>query len=374
MKIRSFLSLFGLFFLLSVPAYADVAVTTETKVYFQNHGAPILEEVDYTVTCDGYEDYFWDEAASQDTEIGQVYSYTASCPNYGCKIYEGYYLNYKIIDSCDVEGTYGDESFKIENFANEPIVDCESARQFDESSGGKYYNYTDEYHACLEEKDYEDWDQCDQYKTLIPKEDIKVDDNGNPLEMACAITFDVGKKSLVNFFSDVSLTDENYDAIKYVKDFGFVDGYEDGTYKSDNKINRAEFVKILVNATTILNLGILEVCNNENPFSDIPSDVWYTNYVCYAKNQRIVDGYSDGTFKPAANINFVEAVKVISNAYDQLEVMGLDTATVWYQPYLDSLNSLIAFPASITDNAQYITRGEMAELIYRIENALNDSE
>jgi hypothetical protein len=50
------------------------------------------------------------------------------------------------------------------------------------------------------------------------------------------------------FFSDVSSGHVNYDAIKYVQDNGIVSGYQDGTFKPDKTINRAEFTKIIVAA------------------------------------------------------------------------------------------------------------------------------
>ena len=48
-------------------------------------------------------------------------------------------------------------------------------------------------------------------------------------------------------------------------------------------------------------------------FPDVGSD-WYARYVCYAKEQNWVGGYPDGTFRPANNVLDVEAFKMILNA------------------------------------------------------------
>ncbi|MEK7563157.1 MAG: S-layer homology domain-containing protein, partial [Patescibacteria group bacterium] len=46
-------------------------------------------------------------------------------------------------------------------------------------------------------------------------------------------------------FSDVSSTHPNAEAIAYVKAEGIVSGYPDGTYRPNQTINRAEFVKFV---------------------------------------------------------------------------------------------------------------------------------
>ena len=47
-------------------------------------------------------------------------------------------------------------------------------------------------------------------------------------------------------FSDLSKWSDYYDSISYVQKEWFVEGYPDWTFKEGNKINRAEFTKILV--------------------------------------------------------------------------------------------------------------------------------
>jgi len=49
-------------------------------------------------------------------------------------------------------------------------------------------------------------------------------------------------------FPDVAEDHDNYKAIEYLKEKGFVGGYSDLTFKPENKITRAESVKIIVSA------------------------------------------------------------------------------------------------------------------------------
>lgn len=47
-------------------------------------------------------------------------------------------------------------------------------------------------------------------------------------------------------FSDLSESHKNYQALVYLQDEGIIEGYADGTVKPDDSINRAELMKILV--------------------------------------------------------------------------------------------------------------------------------
>lgn len=94
------------------------------------------------------------------------------------------------------------------------------------------------------------------------------------------------------------------DAIQSLTDAGVIGGHPDGTYKPNDNVNRAEFLKIVVGAS-VENVGI-----GGNCFPDVLTD-WYAKYVCYGKNAGIVQGYPDGYFKPTQNVNYVEALKML---------------------------------------------------------------
>lgn len=161
-------------------------------------------------------------------------------------------------------------------------------------------------------------------------------------------------------YTDVSEDYDYKEAVDYITEQGIVEGYADGTYKPDAKINRAEFTKIIVEAR--LSMNPLEYA--ADCFPDVPSDAWFASYVCYAKAQDMIAGYPDGTFQPANNVNFVEAAKILYNVLDLPEVEPVGDE--WYHPYVESMAGLLYIPTSITHYAQEITRGEMAEMVWRI--------
>lgn len=163
------------------------------------------------------------------------------------------------------------------------------------------------------------------------------------------------------------LTDErhpNYQSSIYLRTYGIVEGYADGTFRPDNLINRAEFSKIVVGA--VYDEAEISTCGlDDKAFNDTRSDQWYSPYICMAVKEGIVDGYSDGSFRPEANIQFAEAAKVLSLAYD----LGVGPgAEVWYENYVRRLSELNAIPVNIKSFWDQISRGDMAELIYRVDH------
>jgi len=158
-------------------------------------------------------------------------------------------------------------------------------------------------------------------------------------------------------FGDVPSTHPNYEAINYIQSQNIVDGYPDGTFRPDNLINRAEFTKIISEAY------FKGQANGSNCFPDVGTE-WFAKYVCFDKISNFIAGYPDGNFKPANNINFVEIAKILVNVKGFMVTPDPNT---WYKPYVEKLAEFNDVPISITSFNQKVTRGEMAEMIYRLK-------
>ncbi|SEH05094.1 S-layer homology domain-containing protein [Candidatus Venteria ishoeyi] len=70
--------------------------------------------------------------------------------------------------------------------------------------------------------------------------------------------------------------------IEFIKDQGVVEGYEDGSYRPDQLINRAEFTKIILESVQTQDMEGQKGC-----FPDV-KDQWFARYVCTAKNLAVV--------------------------------------------------------------------------------------
>jgi hypothetical protein len=178
------------------------------------------------------------------------------------------------------------------------------------------------------------------------------------------------------WFSDVRGCHSYYPAIKYVQEQGIVEGYPDGTFHPDAPINRAEFVKILVGASKSWSSD--DHCGAMPGITYFPdadwTTTWFGDYVCFAQEQRWVDGYPDGTFKPGNLINYAEAAKIVANAYGLRQEATEEGDDRWYVPYSFALLKKHAVPPTVESYSEPLTRGEMAEMIYRLETAKTSME
>ncbi len=110
-----------------------------------------------------------------------------------------------------------------------------------------------------------------------------------------------------NSFPDVEVERWSNKAISTVAKGEYVNGYEDGTFKPANPITRAEFVTI---ATRFY--AVDEVYTNDVDFTDV-SGHWAEKYIKYATASGWIDGYEDNTFKPDKYITRAEVMKIINH-------------------------------------------------------------
>ena len=172
-------------------------------------------------------------------------------------------------------------------------------------------------------------------------------------------------------FSDVSSTHPNAEAIAYVKAEGIVSGYPDGTYRPNQTINRAEFVKF-VTGTQFNDAATVDKClQNESPqsrFPDVRPTDWFAKYVCVARSKNIIGGYPDGMFRPGVSISFAEGAKVLVRVF----VGDVPADDIWYRPYVRQLAQQNVIPATVGSFDHRLTRGEMAEMIWRLKAGMTN--
>lgn len=167
-------------------------------------------------------------------------------------------------------------------------------------------------------------------------------------------------------FTDVRSDADFSKAINALKSRGVIEGYADGTFREKNSINRAEFLKIVLGSR--LSVDGMSLPQGRNCFSDVTAKDWFAPWVCLAESEGIVSGYSDGTFKPGQDINFVEASKILALAFKQQGNAG----NQWYEQYVRALEDSKAIPTSINSLEKKVTRGEMAEMMWRLTDGITD--
>lgn len=112
-------------------------------------------------------------------------------------------------------------------------------------------------------------------------------------------------------------------------------GYGEGYYKPDQEITRIEFMALL-NKSLGLTVG------TDVSFSDMNQGTWKTKTAGIAMSAGYVSGYTDGTLKPDAPITREEAASMIAKAtgISQLDnkaavsIKDMDQLSAWSQDYV----------------------------------------
>jgi hypothetical protein len=120
-------------------------------------------------------------------------------------------------------------------------------------------------------------------------------------------------------FVDLDPTNPLNKYIKTLKNLGVTNGYADGTFEPEKGITRGEASKLLILALKAKGINI-ELNEEENiPFYDISKNYPFIEYIILltklkSADKSIVNGYSDGSFKPENYITRAEMAKIIDLA------------------------------------------------------------
>ena len=183
-------------------------------------------------------------------------------------------------------------------------------------------------------------------------------------------------------YPDVPASHKNYTAITALSDEGIVKGYPNGEFHPEGLINRAEAVKILIKShfdQSVIDNSLSwhwDLRHRYVRFPDVPIHEWFGGFVEVAYQNQVVEGYPDGQFRPANNINFAEALKVIleSANVDLNSAQYRDNKYIymkkgdWFEPYFTyAYQYNLINQTKFYHPGQLITRGEFVEIMYRLK-------
>lgn len=109
-----------------------------------------------------------------------------------------------------------------------------------------------------------------------------------------------------NSYTDVAAGSWYNNAVSTLSAMGVLGGYEDGSFRPNASITRAEFAKIAVSFFE------LEGLDCENPFLDVAPGAWYAESVAAAAEIGLIEGYEGGLFRPDAPITRAEACTIVN--------------------------------------------------------------
>ena len=199
--------------------------------------------------------------------------------------------------------------------------------------------------ACLNTKDH--------YSYLIGYSDGTVRPNGRITRAEVATIFfrlltdDARQRnwSSENNFSDVSADKWYNNAVSTLCHMGVLGGYSDGTFRPNAPITRAEFAKIAVSFSQANGSAVYSY------FTDVKTTDWFAPYVTAAKDSSLIEGYSDGSFKPENRITRAEACAIVNRVLgrkpskNHMKISGridwpdCTTADWFYEAIMEATNS-----------------------------------
>lgn len=170
-------------------------------------------------------------------------------------------------------------------------------------------------------------------------------------------------------FSDVPKDHPNYEAIVYLANADIIQGYDDGTFRPDQTVNRVEALKFILESTKT------ELKDGDLPFKDTADDEWYVPYLYTGYLKAIVNGHPDGSFKPADTVNKAEFFKILFNGMSvdinpNVEVSPYEDVAVddWFVAYIAYAKEVGLIDSALTSvNASGgMSRGEVALAMYKL--------
>lgn len=119
-------------------------------------------------------------------------------------------------------------------------------------------------------------------------------------------------------FSDMAEYKWAENALYYLAQKKVISGYGDGTFRPQNNITRAEFVKIVVSCFFDENSEF------EISFKDVDKGKWYGKYIAAAVENKLVSGLSDTEFGPERYITRQDMAVIL---YNTAQIIDFDIDT-----------------------------------------------
>ena len=134
---------------------------------------------------------------------------------------------------------------------------------------------------------------------------LDLDDENTPL-------IDIEQQS----YKDVNTNHWAHKYIELAANYKLLNGYDDGTFRPDEFITRAELAVIISNAWEELGIEQSELANHF--IKDVDVDYWAYTAINRVYNANIVNGYRDGTYRPDNQITRGETVVMINGILDRV--------------------------------------------------------
>ncbi len=119
-----------------------------------------------------------------------------------------------------------------------------------------------------------------------------------------------------SLYTDISLHWAK-DSIKIMSIIGYMNGYEDGSFKPDQKMTREEVAKVLAGVMKWQPEKVKELADKggEIAFQDMKSSRWSYDAVMSLARKGVINGYENGKFEPQKQISREEFATILERVF-----------------------------------------------------------
>lgn len=162
-------------------------------------------------------------------------------------------------------------------------------------------------------------------------------------------------------FPDVPENASYAQAVQELSALDVISGYDDGTFKPDELVTRAQITKMIVDARNERDMA--EASMSQSKFADVSSDHWARGYINMGVADGFIAGYDATSFGPDDNVTYVQAQKMLVCAlgYDGLANPDGKGWPNGYKRYA-SQQGIITGISGISDDTQ-LTRAQVAQMV-----------
>jgi hypothetical protein len=160
--------------------------------------------------------------------------------------------------------------------------------------------------------------------------------------------------------------------VNSLKQKNIINGYEDGKFYPENKVTREEFIKMIISAVGLYNT------KSECEFNDVPNNEWYYKFVASAVKEGIISGIAEGKFGTGQNITREDMAVIASRTFARFGKLDKTSGAEFADAEsisdyaAESVNTLCGmgvingFNDGTFRPAASLTRAEAAKIIYMI--------
>ncbi len=174
--------------------------------------------------------------------------------------------------------------------------------------------------------------------TFKPDQDVNRAEALKIILIGTGVTVDSGSAAGL-LFSDVAQDDWFSEYVGTAVTKGIVKGYDDGTFKPAQTVNRAEAMKMLTLAAGVT------VPDAAASYNDVALDDWFASYATYSKEWNVVAPQTDGLWHGGDAVSRGDLSEMVYRL-QQVKISGgsYDESTNWLRTTFDTVDISMKVP------------------------------